>query len=370
MRVPDGVGATRDRARERASRGLRSRVDELRHGGWPILQTALAAAGAWLAARYVLGHEAPVFAAISAIICLGTTLGERRQRAVEMVLGVALGIAVADLLVRQFGSGTLQLAVLVVLAMVAALLVGGGGMLATQAAVSAVLVAALPAAGGADRFLDSIAGGVVALAVNAVLPVNPLRRVQTTARPLFEDLADALDTVAEALAEGDSGRAEGALLKARALDERVAAAREAVAVGRETARFAPPRRGSIPPLERYGQALVQVDLAARNTRVLARNTLRFVRGGRPAPPALVESVVDLARAVRTLGAQLEQTDRLSDARPPALRATKAATRLLEDRSDLAASAVVSQIYSTAVDLLRASGLDREAALRALRSAQR
>ena len=54
---------------------------------------------AWLLATEVVGHTTPFFAPVSAIITLGLTQGERGRRAVEVVLGVTLGIAVADLLV-------------------------------------------------------------------------------------------------------------------------------------------------------------------------------------------------------------------------------------------------------------------------------
>ena len=67
---------------------------------WAVLQTAVAASIAYLLAIEVLGHERPFFAPIAAVICLGVTLGERRRRALELALGVAVGLMVADLLVR------------------------------------------------------------------------------------------------------------------------------------------------------------------------------------------------------------------------------------------------------------------------------
>ena len=103
---------------------------------------------------------------MAAIITLGITVGQRGQRAAEVALGVALGIAVADLLVLQIGTGTAQLALVVLLATSAAIFLGSGQMLATQAAVSAALVATLqPPTDGFSfaRFLDALVGGGVAL---------------------------------------------------------------------------------------------------------------------------------------------------------------------------------------------------------------
>jgi hypothetical protein len=57
------------------------------------------------------------------------------------------------------------------------------------------------------------------------------------------------------------------------------------------------------PLDRYGRTLDQIDFAVRDTRVLARHPLRFVRGRGAAPEPLPEAVEDLARAVWALAAQ-------------------------------------------------------------------
>jgi len=65
--------------------------------------------------------------------------------AIDVLLGVTLGIAIADLLVILLGTGWWQLAVVVSFAMTAALLLGSGDMFAQQAAVSAALVATLVA---------------------------------------------------------------------------------------------------------------------------------------------------------------------------------------------------------------------------------
>ncbi|WP_181456160.1 FUSC family protein, partial [Burkholderia multivorans] len=74
---------------------------------------------------------------------LGLTQGERGRRALEVVLGVTLGIAISDLLVLQLGTGWWQLGLVVAVSMSAALLLGSGQMFAQQAAVSAALVATL-----------------------------------------------------------------------------------------------------------------------------------------------------------------------------------------------------------------------------------
>jgi uncharacterized membrane protein YgaE (UPF0421/DUF939 family) len=70
----------------------------------------------------VLGNEQPFFAPIAAVVTLGLSLGQRGRRAFEIALGVALGLGIADLLVRLIGVGALQIGIVVVLAMAAAVL--------------------------------------------------------------------------------------------------------------------------------------------------------------------------------------------------------------------------------------------------------
>src|SRR4051812_3048374 len=168
----------RREAAERWRASLEIRRERFALAARPILHTALAAAGAWLVAKHVVGHEQPFFAPVSAVITLGVTVGQRRRRAIEVAVGVALGIGVADGLVAAIGTGAAQIALVVALAMVAALIVGGGSLLATQAAISAVLVATLqPPDGGItpDRFYDALVGGAVALLVSSlVFPIDPV----------------------------------------------------------------------------------------------------------------------------------------------------------------------------------------------------
>src|ERR671914_1042910 len=118
-------------------------LGRLRAGIWPVAQTAVAATLAWSAAAVVLGHDRPFVAAIAAVISVGAVAGQTFRRAVEWILGVAVGLTVADLIMLVIGTGPIQTGVMVGLAMVVALLIRGGIMFWTEAGVSAVLVAGL-----------------------------------------------------------------------------------------------------------------------------------------------------------------------------------------------------------------------------------
>jgi hypothetical protein len=123
---------------------------------------------------------------------------------------------------------------------------------------------------------------------------------------------------------------------------------------RETARFAPPRRGARGQLERIERSLGAVDYAARDTAVLARNALRFLRAGAIAPPPLHESVAALADAVWELAASYDDERRVEPVRSLALEAATKASTLAEDARDLRLADVVAPVRSVAVDLVRAA----------------
>jgi uncharacterized membrane protein YgaE (UPF0421/DUF939 family) len=359
-------------AAERSRVSMRTRVERLRAAWRSILQAGVAAGLAWILATEVLGHHQPFFAPVAAIITLGLTVSERGRRAGEVAVGVALGIAVGDLLVLVIGVGPAQLALVVMLAMSLAIFLGSGQMLATQAAVSAALIATLqPPTDGVTfaRFLDALAGGTVALIVNAiVLPADPVAILRSAARPVLDELAGTLDDIAVAMLERDRDLAERALRRARAIDELTGRFFDAVAVSRETTRYAPPRRRFRRTVENYAAAASQIDLAVRNVRVLARGTIRAVRMSENTPPEVADALRHLAQAVRALGDALEHPDRAERVREPALRAAAIATRVLEDTGNMAVSVIVGQIRSTATDLLAGTGLDSDRAAEAVREA--
>jgi uncharacterized membrane protein YgaE (UPF0421/DUF939 family) len=353
----------------RLRRGFQAGIERLRINGWPLVQTAVAASLAYFLAVILFGHERPFFAPVAAVVCLGVTLGQRWRRAVELVFGVAVGLMVADLLVLVIGTGAARIGAVVLLAGAAAVFFGARPLLVNQAAISAVLVVVLQPPNDAfdpSRFLDSLAGGVVALAVNYLFPINPERLVERAARPVFDELVAVLEGIAGALRNGDREAAERALARARTMDEeQVSNFYEALAAGHETARISPTRRRALEHLELYANAGTRIDLAVINTRVLARGAANALRRGDPTLPPLPEAVLDLARAVRALANYLEEPGGPEEARGFALEAARKATEILKERHDLAASVLVGQVRSAAVDILRSTGMDQASALGAL-----
>jgi uncharacterized membrane protein YgaE (UPF0421/DUF939 family) len=238
--------------------------------------------------------------------------------------------------------------------------------------VSAALVATLqPPTGGFNftRSLDALIGGSVALIVNAiVLPANPVEMVRRAGRPVLDELAAALEDIADALERRDEELAEQALVRARGIDELSAQFNEAVEVSRETTRYAPPRRRSRGVVETYADAAEHVDLAVRNTRVLARGAIRALSLEENVPPPVAGSLRELAAAVRALDGALQDAERVDEVREHAVRAAVEATLVLESTGNMSVSVIVGQVRSTAVDLLSAMGSSYEAGTESVRSA--
>src|SRR5918994_4647424 len=356
-------------ARQRGLSAVRANTEgalaRLRVGSWPIVQTAVAATLAWSAAALVLGHERPFVAAIAAVISVGAVAGQTMRRAAEWMLGVAVGLAVAGLVILAIGTGPVQTGVMVGLAMGVALLIRGGIMFWTEVGVSAILVSGLdPTTQGVspDRFVEALVGCGVALAVSAAFPSNPSLRVRKAARPVLGDLATVYRDVAAAFIGGDLELSQRALAEARQIDARVSQLLEELDGGYQIVRYAPPRMRQLGPMKHYANTADHLDLAVRDTRVLARAAVTLVSEKRASPGPLAEALLELALAVEALAGYLDKPDQLLDARVFALGAAKEATSALETSNDVETSALVGQIRATALDLLQATGMDPSEAL--------
>jgi uncharacterized membrane protein YgaE (UPF0421/DUF939 family) len=330
----------------------------LRDQLWPILETAGAAVIAWYLAQLLLSDRETGFAPIAAVICLGATLGQQRERALELMGGVVVGVLIADLLVRLLGTGPPQVGLMVVLAMSAAAVVGGGPLLMTESGVSAIIIgSAAPTTLGLfpTRPIEALIGGAVAFGVHSlVFPPNPLVHVSRAAHVLFGGLGHTLEELAAVLETGDAGRAQRALEAARSLDGDMRALGEALALGRETARTAPLRWVDRAALDRQEEIGRHLDFAVRNTRVLARDTVRYVRANGAPVPDVAAAIAGLGRAIWALAAAFDDPDTREQPRRLALLAAGRASEAMARHADLMLTEIAGQVRSTAVDLVRAA----------------
>jgi len=182
-------------------------------------------------------NRSPLFAPFAAIVCLASGYGQRARRTLELILGVALGIAVADLAAGATGTGWWQLALITLAVMSVAVLLDAGRVFVLQAGLSAMIVVTVqpPGSGLAgQRFLEVLIGGLVALAVSSLVPADPRRALSATAAPVLDEFKETLLDLARALDDRDARRARRALDRARAIDAASADWQGEVAVARET----------------------------------------------------------------------------------------------------------------------------------------
>ena len=325
---------------------------------WPILETAGAAVVAWYLSKLLLPDRETAFAPIAAVICLGAAIGQQRERALELIGGVILGVLIADLLVRLLGTGPPQVGLMVVLAMSAAVLVGGGPLLMTEAGVSAIIIGSTaPATLGLFpvRPIEALVGGAVAFGAHAlVFPPDPLLHVGRAANAVFSGLGRTLEDLSAALDTGDRAKAERTLEAVQGIDGDVRALGQALTLGHETARSAPlrwPARGALERQEEIGRHL---DFAVRDARVLARDTARYLRSGGSAVPDLADAVGDLAQALWALAAAFDDPESPEQPRRLALRAAGRATEAMARHADIMLIEIAGQVRSTAAALARAS----------------
>jgi uncharacterized membrane protein YgaE (UPF0421/DUF939 family) len=351
------------RIARRGRTDVEQRVERLMQRSFLICQVAVAAAVAWFLAHDVLGHPRPFFAPVAAIVGLGLSYGQRLRRVGEVTLGVALGVAVADIFVRVAGTGVWQVALVVALSMSAAVLIDGGPLVVTQAAVQSVTVATLlplPAA-GFSRWLDAVIGGAVALAAAAVAPQSPLRRPRLAAARVLDELSAVLAQAHDAAAAADVEAAEAALARARATEGVLDDLRSAAAEGLEVVRSSPFRRRHRATVERVAELAEPLDHAVRNARVLVRRVLAAVRYDEALPPAYLALVDELAEITGDLADTLEARGTVADRRPALERLGRESSQL-RPAGSMSATVVLAQVRSMVVDLLELTGLDEDQAL--------
>jgi uncharacterized membrane protein YgaE (UPF0421/DUF939 family) len=336
------------------------------------VQAGLAAGLAWIVAHDIIGHPRPFFAPIAAVIVLNVSVGQRLRRTVELVVGVALGILIGDVLIYFIGTGAWQIGAGVAAAILGAVFLDGAPVMIAQAASSAVLVATLaPPSGGIyyTRFLDALVGGVIGVLVMALLiQVNPLTVIKKAAGPAFAAIAGGLRACADALEAGDQGAAQAALAALRDGEAKVVAFRDALSDARETAILAPVRWRSRAPVTQYLDAAPHLDHAMRNARVLARRTVTVLRDGEPVPDGLVGAVRTGAAAIDVLREELAQGAEPTRTQALVVAAVSQAGEVYRAGVGFSGGVIVAQVRTIGTDLLLAVGLPQATVTKIIRRA--
>ncbi|ASW57399.1 aromatic acid exporter family protein [Plantactinospora sp. KBS50] len=355
---------------------FRLAAGRLRQGWVPIAEATLAATLAWIVDTRLIGHPQPFFAPAAALIVLGQTRGQRIRRAVEVVLGVAAGVLVADLVIQALGPrGTWTIFTVILLTLGLAVAVGASTVTVVQAAVSALyLVVVTPTTTSLIpfRFVDALIGGGVAVLVSQLITArNPLAPLVAQAREVFGRLAELVEEITEALERHSEPAARAALARARTMDATVDLLQAEVTAAGEALRLPVRRRRRLHRVHAVDASIRQVDYAVRNVRVLARAAVTLTRSPAGVPAELFAALRSLAAAIRAAGEALVADLHLDDARADrcaqeaeeaALTAVRVAGGLFAQGPPLPLIMIIGQVRATAIDLLRGVGNGDDAEL--------
>jgi uncharacterized membrane protein YgaE (UPF0421/DUF939 family) len=275
----------------------------------PVTQASLAAAVAWYVAHDLLGHGQPFFAPIAAAVALSTSHVQRSRRSVQMMVGVLLGIGVSELLHPLVGDGAVAIGVVVFVTLVLAVaigigFVGEGMMFFNQAAASAVLVIALHKAGtGAERAIDALVGGGVALVIGVGLfPADPLRFLWKAENGLLRSLVSILELRPPGSQPGAQADADmtPALTASHDVQLRLTALTQARASASAAVRVAPRRMSMRAVVDREEKRAAGLYLLAGGVLSLVRTMLDLAEGRAGPAPALTREVRELTQTLRLL----------------------------------------------------------------------
>ncbi|MDQ1084653.1 MULTISPECIES: FUSC family protein [Microbacterium] len=348
------VGVVVPRSRLRSTLGRR--VVRVRESLPAISQIVVAATAAYAFAHFVLGHQVPLLAATVTVSSLGLVRDARPWRVAETVMGMLVGILIAEVVLVTAGTGWWQIAVAMTVTMLVARFLSPQPAFALAAVVQSLIALVLVTGVPFLRLVDGAIGGLAALIVTALIPRTLRRTELRDADELFDALDVAMSTIVRALRKGDRARAERGLERARSLQTYVDAWSGSLESGREVARISPFLRHQRTELQRHERVRGAMDLTTRNLRVVARRAAYLCADGetRPVPADLLSELARGAALVR---------DCLDDisAEPAARAALVAITRRLDPAALLPDGGVgelnlVAAMRPLAVDLLTAAGM--------------
>ena len=247
----------------------------------PALQITIGAVLAYSLAHYGLDHATPILALTVCITSLGFSRDARPRRIVQTAIGMVVGIAISDIALSLFGTGLVQIALVLLVVLLAARFISGSSAFALTAGIQAMLVQVLPVPDGGVfvRTIDGLIGGLLAIIVTALIPRDPRGLARTDANKLFDFFIESLDSLRLALRDVNIQVADAALKKVRRsqplIDNWKMSLDSAVAISRIS-----------PFLNKYrdelkGQVRLMrgMDLATRNLRVVIRRVDFLLKDG-------------------------------------------------------------------------------------------
>jgi uncharacterized membrane protein YgaE (UPF0421/DUF939 family) len=240
------------------------------------LKGALAAAVAWVLAKYAAGQPDPYFAPLAALLGVYTTVARSLRESIQYIAGFVLGAALAIPAGILLGPGTAGIAVVVL----AGMLIASWRRLGDQSAQVTFTALFALLLGGHQPFhyvthrMSEVAIGVVTgLMINiAVFPPLQLRPAEHAVRQWGNDIADALIALGDAVTDP---RRAGQLWPQheRQLTTSAEQARGAARHARESLRWNPRASVSRKVPRPDSAVLDALEVLTTRTRAVARSLL-------------------------------------------------------------------------------------------------
>ena len=352
--------------RARTDAQVRAAFERLTGSGAAILQLVVAVTVSYLITHYLLGHQYPIVAVTVTLSSLGLVLDARPRRVAETAVAMTIGIALSEVILLSTGQGTWQFALTVFAALVVTRLLSPVPGLPIVAAVQASLVSLMPVPVGGPftRTADAVVGGLVALAVTALLPRDPRRAARREALKFFSAFTSIVSSLVTVLRLGDQHTAEVVLNRARGTQGLIESWKSALDSAAAISRISPFLRRHRVELAELQTMQLHLDHATRNLRVVSRR-LSTTADSHPRPE-LAEVFAGIQSAVSMLAQSIDHPELRPLVRQSlVLIAITLDPRTLTPGRSFSEEALVVSIRPLVLDLLAASGMPLDEARRSL-----
>ena len=247
----------------------------------PALQITIGAVLAYSLAHYGLDHATPILALTVCITSLGFSRDARPRRIVQTAIGMVVGIAISDIALSLFGTGLVQIALVLLVVLLAARFISGSSAFALTAGIQAMLVQVLPVPDGGVfvRTIDGLIGGLLAIIVTALIPRDPRGLARTDANKLFDFFIESLDSLRLALRDVNIQVADAALKKVRRSQPLIDNWRMSLDSAVAISRISPFLNKYRDELKGQVRLMRGMDLATRNLRVVIRRVDFLLKDG-------------------------------------------------------------------------------------------
>ncbi|AQT46787.1 MULTISPECIES: aromatic acid exporter family protein [Bartonella] len=287
---------------------LRQAFNQVQASWKDALCAGLAAGLAWFVSFHFLDHEHPIYAAMTALICLAPGIPSHGRQAIYVLAGVLTGVAVGELTLLLPPMPTeVRIAIVGFAGMTIASAYSIVPAIIIQAGISAVMVFALGAdVAGWTRAIDVAVGTSIGLVFSQILfTPDPLKTLHSAVERFFKEVALNYTLATDALERNDVAAAIKAMKSCSRTHSALIGLIGAIDVTRSNARWT--LRGRFSSREvaslsaRYDQSGIRL---YASSLLFCEAMVNAIRKGREPPPDwLVEALKLIVKNCRFIAGE-------------------------------------------------------------------